>query len=224
MKSEIEVPDGWEVTKLGELFTLEYGKGLTKKDRDNGTFPVYGSNGIVGYHSKCLFKGPSIIVGRKGTIGAIAWSDLDAWAIDTTYYIQLKKKELDMKWLFYKLNSLNLSKLNMATGIPGLNRGSVYSKSVALPSFPEQRKIADILSKVDKQIDITEKIITKTDELKKGFMQKLLTKGIGHTKFQKTEFGEIPAAWDIRRLNQSTEINPNYNLIEADQQPNIAKN
>ncbi|RLE04455.1 MAG: hypothetical protein DRI99_03870, partial [Candidatus Aminicenantes bacterium] len=84
------IPKEWEVVRLGEVFSLEYGKGLTEKERENGEYPVYGSNGVVGYHSQYIVKGPGIIVGRKGTIGAITWSDRNFWPIDTTYYILLK--------------------------------------------------------------------------------------------------------------------------------------
>ena len=97
-----KIPKEWEVVRLGEIFSLEYGKGLTEKERENGEYPVYGSNGVVGYHSQYIVKGPGIIVGRKGTIGAITWSDRNFWPIDTTYYILLKKHKTVLKWLFYK--------------------------------------------------------------------------------------------------------------------------
>ena len=63
------LPNKWQVVKLGDIFSLEYGKGLTKQQRETGQYPVYGSNGKVGRHSQYLIKAPGIIVGRKGTIG-----------------------------------------------------------------------------------------------------------------------------------------------------------
>ncbi|MDR7666607.1 restriction endonuclease subunit S, partial [Methanosarcina sp. Z-7115] len=126
-KTELGViPEEWEVVKFGDYFIFEYGKSLVKKDRDNGSYPVYGSNGTVGWHSDYISKGPGIIIGRKGTIGAISYSRTNFWAIDTSYFVKLKH-ETDLLWLYYKLISMNLSKLNMASGIPGLNRDSVYS-------------------------------------------------------------------------------------------------
>ncbi len=73
---------------------------------------------------------------------------------------------------------------------------------IPFPPLPEQQKISSILSKVDEQIEQTEQIIEKTELLKKGLMQKLLTKGIGHTKFKKTELGEIPEEWEIVELEK----------------------
>ena len=80
-----KIPKEWKVVRMEDIFSLEYGRGLTEKDRERGNYPVYGSNGIVGFHSKYLVRGPGIIVGRKGTIGAATWSDKDFWPIDTTY-------------------------------------------------------------------------------------------------------------------------------------------
>lgn len=73
---------------------------------------------------------------------------------------------------------------------------SVFSKiKIVTPTLPEQLKIADILSTVDKQLEQTDALIEKTKKLKAGLMQKLLTKGIGHTEFKQTEIGEIPVEW-----------------------------
>lgn len=74
------------------------------------------------------------------------------------------------------------------------------------PDVREQQKIASILSTVDKQIDETEQLIVKTKELKKGLMQQLLTKGIGHTEFKQTELGEIPVEWEIFLLEEIVSV------------------
>jgi restriction endonuclease S subunit len=82
-----KIPVDWEVTSLEKIAFLEYGSSLPEKKRLEGPIPVYGSNGIVGYHNEKLLKGPGIIIGRKGTVGAVTWSDNDFWPIDTTYFI-----------------------------------------------------------------------------------------------------------------------------------------
>lgn len=201
-----KIPEEWEVVRLGDIVSLEYGKGLPETKRIEGEYPVYGSNGIVGYHSKPLVKGPGIIIGRKGTMGAVSWADSDFWPIDTTYFIKAKRNDIFLKWLFSKLVSLNLKKLTLSDVVPGLNRNEVYSMKLPLPPLPEQRKIAEILSTVDEAIQKTEEIIQKTQELKKGLMQQLLTRGIGHTKFKQTEIGEIPEEWKVARLGEVLEF------------------
>lgn len=187
----------WENRKLGDIIDLVYGSGLSKEVRTPGCYPVYGSNGIVGYHEKSLVEGPGIIVGRKGSIGKVIWCNEDFWPIDTTYYIE-RKTHLDLKWIYYKLLSLNLEKLNSATGIPGLNRSDVFSLNVKVPTILEQRKIAAILSTVDAAIEQTDAVIAQTERMKKGLMQELFAKKfdiakLGDCSF-KPEYGYTTSA------------------------------
>ncbi|MGX1981523.1 restriction endonuclease subunit S [Thermolongibacillus altinsuensis] len=83
-----------------------------------------------------------------------------------------------------------------------LSTSEIKSVYVPLPPIAEQRKIAAILSSVDEAIEKTEAIIEQTEKVKKGLMQQLLTKGIGHTKFKKTEIGEIPEEWEVKTIGE----------------------
>ena len=136
----------WKKTKLGEICELLYGKSLPQRSRIPGNVPVYGSNGPVGTHNEHLISGPSIIIGRKGSIGEIHLVKDECWPIDTTYYIDSSVTKCDLMWLAFYLKSLKLSHLNKAAAIPGLNRNDVYNLSVSLPPLSEQKRIADILN------------------------------------------------------------------------------
>ncbi len=174
-QTKIKIQNNWQEVKLGSLFSLEYGKGLPERERSKGNVKVFGSNGIVGYHSKPLVEGPGIIVGRKGTIGAVVYTDEDFYPIDTTYFIKLKDKKINWKWLFYKLISMRLNKLNSATGTPGLNRDIVYSQKTSIPiKYEEQNAIAEILSITDSKIELIERERRATEQLRRGIMKKLL--------------------------------------------------
>lgn len=119
-------------------------------------------------------------------------------------------RNLDPKYLLQFLFSdkvIDQCTSMMAGGqYPALNTTQVSKIKITAPSLPEQQKIASLLSKVDEQIEQTEQIIEKTEILKKGLMQKLLTKGIGHTKFKKTELGDIPKEWSIEKLGVICEL------------------
>lgn len=106
--------EGWIAQELGKIVCFEYGKPLPEKDRIDGPFPVFGSNGIVGKHVESYVEGPGIIVGRKGTAGSVLWSDKNFWPIDTTYFIK-SLSHSDLKYLYYLLISLNLSQLSSTT-------------------------------------------------------------------------------------------------------------
>ena len=82
MKSKTQVPDGWEVVRLGDVLKLEYGVSLPERERQPGDVPVFGSAGIVGRHNQATNTGPSIIVGRKGSIGTVTWAPDDFVPID----------------------------------------------------------------------------------------------------------------------------------------------
>ncbi len=204
-----KIPIEWELLRLDALLSLEYGKGLPERARLEGIYPVIGSAGIVGYHHKALVKGPGLVIGRKGTIGAISRIKSDFWPIDTTYYVKTLVKDIDLKWLFYALIKLNLPKLNLSDVVPGLKRELVHSLKLPIPPFPEQQKIAEILMTVDEAIEKVDEAIKKTQRMKKGLMQELLTQGIGHKEFKDTEIGTIPKEWELLKLTDLAEKDNN---------------
>jgi type I restriction enzyme S subunit len=141
--------EGWTRAPLGELLTLEYGKGLPEAKRHGGAFPVIGSAGIVGSHSEPLVSpGPVIVVGRKGTAGAVHWSDTPCWPIDTTYYA-VPGLRVTPRYAWLALQAANLPSICAQTGVPGLNRDRAYEIEVPLPPIAEQRRIVDLIRAVD---------------------------------------------------------------------------
>jgi len=172
LQNNQKVLNKWPSKKLSELVELAYGQNLPKEKRVHGSTDVFGSNGIVDSHNEYLVKGPGIIVGRKGTIGKIIFTENNFWAIDTTYFIK-QLEPSDFKWLYYCLQTLDLEKLNSATGVPGLNRNEAYSKKVFFPPLKIQQKIALILSTVDEEIQKTDQIIEKTEKLKEGLVSRI---------------------------------------------------
>jgi type I restriction enzyme S subunit len=134
---------------VGDILELSYGKALKEADRDGGDVPVVGSGGVVGSHSTGITDSPTIVVGRKGSIGSVTWIDGPAWPIDTAYFVRPKLDELDRRWTYWMLRSLRMETMNKSAAVPGLNRDDVYRLNVSLPTFPEQRRIAAILDHVD---------------------------------------------------------------------------
>jgi len=118
----------------------------------------------------------------------------------------IPQENVEIEYLYYSLKQLK-SKLYRhlrETTQKNLNAEIVRNLKIPLPPFLEQRKIAAILCRVDEAIQKTAEIIQKTQELKKGLMQQLLTKGIGHTKFKQTEIGEIPEEWEVTTYGKVT--------------------
>ncbi len=137
---------------LGQLLTLEYGKGLPERDRLSGDFPVLGSNGVVGYHNESLIKGPAIIVGRKGSVGKINFVNSNCYPIDTTYYADFNKEKLKPRYVYYLLKHANLEVLNSGIGPGGLNREDAYKVQVPSLSIDKQNELLDKMRPLEERL------------------------------------------------------------------------
>ena len=138
---------------IGKFSPFTYGKGLPKKLRNrSGSIPVYGSNGVIDYHDTPLTNAPTIIVGRKGTIGAVHFSPLPCWPIDTSFYIT-DSNFLTLRYKYYMLKSLGLETMNSDSAVPGLNREDAHALNVIVPSTKQQKYIAYILGTLDDKIE-----------------------------------------------------------------------
>ncbi len=157
------VPNGWEIKRLGEILELAYGKALKDADRKPGEFDVYGSGGVVGTHSKALVQEKGIIVGRKGNVGAVFYSDRGFFPIDTVYYVVSK---LPLTYLFHLLQTMNF--INNDAAVPGLNRNQAYSNQLYWPgeNLVQMYAIkAEPLFTMKFQLVTQNKLLTKTRDL-----------------------------------------------------------
>ncbi|MBE2929894.1 restriction endonuclease subunit S [Anoxybacillus flavithermus] len=196
----------WQKVKLGDVCEISSGKASKYTKDQSGMFKVYGSNGVIGsYNEANFYRG--YLVGRVGAVGSIQKITEPVWASDNTLTLVINEDLIDFDFMEHLLSTMTLANYATKTAQPLLTQTTLKKIEVELPPLSEQRKIAAILSSVDEAIEKTEAIIEQTEKVKKGLMQQLLTKGIGHTKFKKTEIGEIPEQWEIRKLNQvSTRI------------------
>ncbi len=116
-------PVGCGERRVGDILELKYGKALPATQRNDGQIPVYGSGGITGLHNVGLHSGPSIVVGRKGTVGSLYWIDGPFYPIDTVFFVV---SSIGMTYCFYMLETLGLDGMNTDAAVPGLNRENVY--------------------------------------------------------------------------------------------------
>jgi len=164
----------WPKEKLGEVVSLEYGKGLPKRKRNSkGKYPVYGSNGIVGFHDTAIVDAPSIIVGRKGAAGEIHFATKNCWPIDTTYFVKIIK-EADLRFIFYLLKSLHLSQHDRSTAIPGLNRNDAYDVEILFPPLSTQHRIVEKIEELFSELDHGVENLKKAQQQLKTYRQAVL--------------------------------------------------
>ncbi|CCQ72767.1 restriction endonuclease subunit S [Magnetospira sp. QH-2] len=201
----IEVPEGWESVRFDEAVTLQRGFDLPVQRRETGDFPVIASNGIVGTHNEPRVEGPGVVTGRSGTIGKVLFFDGAYWPLNTTLYVKDFHGN-DPAFVFRFLEHFRLSRFATGTGVPTLNRNVVHTEPIIFPPLPEQRRIAEILSSVDDAIQSTQAVIEQTCKVKRGVLKRLLTKGIGHTRFKQTEIGKIPERWEVIPLSHIAKV------------------
>ena len=173
-KDKGELPEGWKRVRLKDVCKVAYGKDWKTVACSERAYPVYGTGGVIGYASSPLYSGPSILLGRKGTIDNPVYINSPFWAVDTTFYTEIKK-EMDPKFIFFLFCCIHWHRYNEASGVPSLSRNPLEKIKLALPSFDEQRCIAAVLSTCDWEIELLKKKQEKLKEQKKGLMQKLLT-------------------------------------------------
>ncbi|WP_375191769.1 restriction endonuclease subunit S [Marinobacter sp.] len=200
-------PECWHTTTLGSVIELVYGKSLPAKVRDGVSFPVFGSNGVVGKHSIPLVLRPGLIVGRKGSFGEVHVSEEPFFPIDTTYYVDNFHGQPIRYW-FYQLRFLPLNQLNRATAIPGLNREDAYSQEIALPPLAEQKVIADKLDTLLAQVENTKARLERIPQILKRFRQSVLAAAVSgrlteEWRGDSTYNGEgYPDSWTFNRLSE----------------------
>ncbi|WP_419618459.1 restriction endonuclease subunit S [Thiolapillus sp.] len=160
----------WLKTTVGEFCPLTYGKNLPEKRRKQGTYQVYGSNGPVGFHNKPLVKGEGIVIGRKGTVGAIHYVALPFWSIDTTFYVT-NSEDRDLRFTYYLLESLGLEHMNTDSAVPGLNRDAAHARKILVPGLYEQRAIAHILGSLDDKIELNRQMAQTLESIARAIFK-----------------------------------------------------
>lgn len=184
------LPKGWVETTLGDIIEFKYGNALPKQSRVTGDFPVFGSNGIVGYHQEYLVKGPSIIIGRKGSSGSVHASLTPCYPIDTTYYVNVFDS-ISFYFAGYLLKTLKLDTLNRSTAIPGLNRQDAYQLPIKLPPLAEQRRIVAKLDSLTARIARARAELERVQVLKVHLRQQALRSCFADLEKHELPLGEL---------------------------------
>jgi len=168
--------------ELSRIIRVHYGAALKEAERvQSGPYDVFGSSGVVGRHSECLFDYPSIVIGRKGSVGAVSYAIRGGWAIDTAFYVErLDPSRCDLRYLFYALDNAHLARHTITTSIPGLSRDDIYRTRIRLPSLTEQKNVAAILDKADGIRRKRREALKLTDELLRSTFLEMCCLGHPH--------------------------------------------
>lgn len=127
------LPEGWKMGTIGELFKLQRGYDLPFQNRVSGKYPICASTGVNGYHNEYKVKAPCVVTGRSGTIGVVNYVTKDFWPLNTTLFVKDCAKS-SMEFAYFKLKKLRLE--NLVAGfaaVPTLNRNDIHMIQCPIP-------------------------------------------------------------------------------------------
>lgn len=153
-----KLPFGWETKKLGEIFLVSSGKGLKIDNFQAGRFPVYGGNGITGYHNEYFLEKERLIIGRVGVkCGVVHITKPQSWVTDNALIITPKIEQFCLKFFNFKLQYENLNKLSVSTAQPVISGSKIYGYEISIPPIEEQYqivvKVEELFGELDKSIE-----------------------------------------------------------------------
>ena len=164
----------WGQRQLGDLLSIRHGRDQKLVECDSGEYPILATGGQIGWASAYLHAGPSVLIGRKGTIDKPRYMDTPFWSVDTLFYSEVLRPNV-AKFLYYRFCLIDWMRHNEASGVPSLGAKVIEGIEISCPSPDEQQAIADVLSDLDDEITILESRLTKARALKQAMAQALLT-------------------------------------------------
>lgn len=227
----------WIQTTIGEQVTLQRGFDITKSEQQTGNIPVISSSGTSSMHNIAAVSGPGVVLGRKGVIGSVFYIQSDYWPHDTTLWVKdFHGNQPRFVYYFLKNFALKLSKLDVGSANPTLNRNHVHPIETVWPSYAIQRRIAHILGSLDDKIELNRQMNETLEAMARAIFKSwfvdfdpVRTKAEGRQPagmdaetaalfpdgFEEVDGREVPRRWRVVILPEVFEINPKRTLTKA---------
>ena len=197
----------WKEVRLGDILNFRRGHDLPHSAMKPGNIPVAGSNGVIGYHDTATPIKPILTIGRSGNVGKPYFYE-EAWAHNTTLYVDDFKGN-DPKFLYYLCQTMPFANFGGGSAVPTLNRNHIHPLETKIPvKVEDQRRIASILSSLDRKIELNNKINADLEEMAKAIFKNWFVdfEPFKDGKFVDSELGMIPEGWKVGCLGDIAEI------------------
>ena len=198
----------WKEDVLGNVLEVKYGK--DHKKLADGQYPVYGSGGLMRYVDSKLYDGPSILIPRKGTLNNIMFVESPFWTVDTMFWSIINTDKVDPKFLFYSICKRDFASMNVGSAVPSMTVNILNDIQISYPkNIEEQRRIASILSSLDRKIELNNKINADLEEMAQAIFKNRFVdfEPFKDGKFVDSELGMIPEGWKVGRADDFYQIN-----------------
>ena len=192
--------DPWEQRKLGDVAPLQRGFDLPVNQMTPGPYPVVMSNGIGGWHSKYMVKGPGVVTGRSGTIGSLHYIEQNFWPHNTSLWVTSFNGN-EPRFIYWLYASIGLERFGSGSGVPTLNRNDVHDLRVGFPcDVAEQRRIGTFFSRLDTLITLHQRKYDKLVIFKKSMLEKMFPKD--GESVPEIRFAGFTDPWEQRKLGE----------------------
>lgn len=191
----------WKEDVLGSVLEVKYGK--DHKKLADGQYPVYGSGGLMRYVDSKLYDGPSILIPRKGTLNNIMFVESPFWTVDTMFWSIINTDKVDPKFLFYSICKRDFASMNVGSAVPSMTVNILNDIQISYPkNIEDQRRIASILSSLDRKIELNNKINADLEEMAQAIFKNWFVdfEPFKDGKFVDSELGMIPEGWKVGTL------------------------
>lgn len=191
----------WKEDILGNVLEVKYGK--DHKKLAEGQYPVYGSGGLMRYVDSKLYDGPSILIPRKGTLNNIMFVESPFWTVDTMFWTIINTDKIDPKFLFYSICKRDFASMNVGSAVPSMTVRILNDIQISYPkNLDDQRRIASILSSLDRKIELNNKINADLEEMAQAIFKNWFVdfEPFKDGKFVDSELGMIPEGWKVSQI------------------------
>ena len=169
------LPTGWSWVRIGQLIYIQSGDGLTSAKMKDGPVPVFGGNGVTGYHDTANTFEPTIVIGRVGYYcGSIHVTPSEAWITDNAFRTRYSKDDIHQEFLELMLNATDLKEQENATAQPVISGTKIYPIVVGLPPLAEQHRIVTKVDSLMTLCDRLEAALATTDTTRARLLEALL--------------------------------------------------
>ena len=208
-----KIPNNWNVIKFKFLADIKNGGDYKDVEVASGGYPVMGSGGEFARASKYLYNKPSILLGRKGTIGKPIYMDEPFWCVDTMFYSEVSKNVYP-KFLFYASHLIRYEYYQTSTALPSMTQRDIGNEFIRIPDYNNQILISNYLDKKCKNfndiIDNKEAIITKLEEYKKSLIASAVTGQIDIRDYEIKDIIEDDTIEHVEEENNLSESEVEY--------------
>ena len=193
----------WQTLPLGDALTFQRGFDITREMQNDGPYAVISSSGPKSNHSEYKVTGPGVIIGRKGTLGSVFYSEKNFWPHDTTLWVKDFHGN-DPKFAYYFVQTMGFERLDAGASNPSLNRNHIHTIPVLWPPLPAQQRIAGILSAYDDLIENSLRRIKILESMARNLYREWFVNfrfpgHEGHPRVA-SPLGEVPTGWECLQL------------------------